>query len=415
MKIAFFTDTYCPQINGVVKSIKLFEKQLRKNGNEVHIFCPDGVKKSKYVHPVESREFKSYPEYRIGLPSINIIKEIKKIKPDIIHLHSPFSLGFFGMSLAKILKIPIVATYHTLLPEYFNYTESSIFKKDAANDYVNWFFKRASLVIVPSNSIKCLLKIKSPIKVLPTPLDLKIIKNKKRNRDLTILHVGRLCKEKRIETILYAFKKIHKKVNSKLIITSDGPYKKRLENLCKKLKIEKDVTFTGYISDKNLLKLYSGADIFVSASNTETQGLVILEAMSCGCPVIARNALGFKDIIKDKENGILFDKEYELVKNILLVKNNRKIRSKMIKNGYETVKKFNIENYSKKMEEIYKESFYNKKDSKTVFKIIYAYGLLVGSLYSWILKKINLPINSRFIDLHISLIKVASVIEKYMT
>jgi glycosyltransferase involved in cell wall biosynthesis len=413
MKIVFFTDTYYPQINGVVKSIELFSKQLRKLGNEVHIFCPDGIPKEKYIHPISSSEFKNYPEYRVGLPTFKIIKEIKKINPDVIHIHSPFTIGLIGMSIAKILKIPIVATYHTLFSEYFSYTGSSSFKKEIVDKYAKCFFDRTSIVIVPSKPIKDLLKTKRPVKVLPTPLDLKITKNnKKMNSKLAILHVGRLCKEKKIDIILKAFARICKKINANLIITSDGPDKERLERLCKKLEIESNVTFTGYISDKKLSELYSSSDVFVSASDTETQGLVILEAMANGCPVIARDALGFKDFIENGKNGILFNTEDELIKNISLIKRDSKLRNELIKNGHETVRKFNISNYVKKMEDIYKESFNKKIDSKTIWKVVYASCLFFSSLEFWLIEKLKIPINSKLIDLHISIFKIVSYFER---
>jgi len=415
MKIAFFTDTYYPQINGVVSSIELFAKQLRKRGHEVHIFCPDGTCRKKYIHPLVSSEFNNYSEYRIGLPNLKIIKEIKKINPHLIHIHSPFSVGVTGMSIAKILKIPIVTTYHTLLSEYFNYISLDI-KKEVIDKYTHWFYDRASLIIAPSKSIKNLLKkckIKKPIKILPTPLDSKIIKrSKKRNKKLTILHVGRICKEKRIEVILNAFEKIHKKIDSKLIITSDGPDRKRLEELCKKLKIEKDVIFTGYVSKKELLKFYSTADVFVSASNTETQGLVVLEAMVCGCPLIVRNALGFKDFIQNRKNGILFNTEDELIENILLIKKDSKLRNRLIKNGYETVKKFNILDCVEKMENVYKEFLDKKIESRTFWKLLYTSYLFFGSIESWIIKNTKMSINSRFLDLHLRFFKRALFFER---
>jgi 1,2-diacylglycerol 3-alpha-glucosyltransferase len=417
MKIAFFTDTYYPQTNGAVKSIEIFSKQLRERGNEVHIFCPDGIRKDKYTHPIPSSKFENYPEYRVGLPTIKTIKDVEKINPDVMHVHSPFTIGLVGMSIAKILKIPIVATYHTLLSEYFEYVGSSKLKKEIADRYAKCFFDRASIIIVPSKSVENIFKkykIKKPIKILPTPLDLKILKkNKKPNKELTILHVGRICKEKRIDIILNAFEKLNKKIDSTLIITSDGPDRKRLEKLCKKLGIEKKVNFTGYISDKKLLKFYSKADIFVSASDTETQGLVILESMACGCPVIARNALGFKDFVQNKKNGILFNNEDDLIENILLVKDDKNFRNKLIKNGYETVRKFNISNYVKTIEDMYRESLFKEKGSKTFSKILYASFLFFGSLEFWFIKNMKIPINSRFLDLYIRFFKTVSFFERF--
>ena len=416
MKIAFFTDTYYPQINGVSKSIEIFVNQLRKNGHEVHLFCPDGLQRKKYIHPLDSSTFTNYPEYRLGLPDLKIINEVKKIDPDVIHVHSPFSIGVTGMSVAKILKIPVVATYHTHLSAYFDYMGSMNFSEDMAYVYTKWFYDRASINIVPSKSIRNFLRkceIKKPIKLVPTPLDFRILKRSNRKgKKLKILHVGRLCKEKRIEMVLNAFESVHKKIDSKLIISSDGPDRERLEEICKELKIEKDVVFTGYISNKKLLKLYSSSDVFVSASDTETQGLVILEAMSRGCPVIARNALGFKDVIHNKKNGILFDTEDELVKNILLLNNNNKLRKSLVNNGYETVKMFNISNYVNRMENIYRESSDKKKDSKKIWKILYFSYLFFISIESILIKSMDITVNSRFLDLHMRFFKSALFFEK---
>jgi len=416
MRIVFFTDTYYPQINGVTKSIELFAEQLRKNGHEVHIFCPDGMKKQKYIHQIPSSQFISYPEYRIGLPNLKIISEVKKIRPDIIHIHSPFSVGVTGMAVAKILNIPIVATYHTLLSEYFGYMNSSIFDKSITDKYTAWFFDRASVIIAPSIPIKNILrkcKIKKHIEVLPTPINLSIIKKTiNNNGKLTVLHVGRLCKEKRIDIVLRSFEKICKKIDSRLIITSDGPDRKRLEELCKELEIDKNVEFTGFVSDKDLIKIYSSADVFVSASDTETQGLVILEAMACGCPVIVRNALGFKDFIKNKENGILFEKEDELARDILLVKEDGKLREKLIRNGYETVRRFKASNYSSIIEDLYKKASGMKKDSKIAWKALYFSYLIFGSLEFLIIKYMRIPVNSRFLNLHLRFFKEAFFFER---
>lgn len=416
MKIAFFTDTYYPQINGVTNSIKLFTEYLRKNGNEVHIFCPEGIRKNKYIHTSPSLKFKNYPEYNVGLPFSKIIKEVRKIRPDVIHIHSPFSMGTVGLSIAKIMNIPTIGTYHTLLSEYFSYAGSN-FEKEIANEYTRWFFDRTSIIIAPSKSIRDLLKkykIKRPIEILPTPLNFKPIKkkNKSKNKEPIILHVGRLCKEKRIDIVLKAFKILSKEMHARLIITSDGPDKKRLEDFCKKINISRNVIFTGYVSDKKLLKLYSTADVFVSASDTETQGLVVLEALACGCPVVVRNALGFKDYIRDGRNGLLFDNDRDLVEKIILILKNKRLRKRLIKNGYKTVEKFNISNYGKKIEDIYKKALKENEESKIYFKLLYAMHLISSLLEFWFIKNMKISINSRFLNLHLRFFRRTFIFDK---
>lgn len=414
MKIAFFTDSYEPQINGVVTSINLFVDNLRKDGHEVHIFCPSCKKKDRFTHPYVSKKLKNYPEYRVGLPTLKMIKEIRKINPDVVHLHSPFTMGFMGLSVSKILNIPVVATYHTLLTEYSEYSGFDV-KRWIVNDYIKCFLNRASTVIAPSKSVKQMLeenKIRSNIEVLPTPMNYKIRKRKKtRNKKFTILHVGRLCKEKRIEVVLKAFQKVLKDLDSRLILTSEGPYKKKLKEVCSELGISNKVYFTGYVDEDKLLKLYSSADVFVTASDTETQGLTILEAMANGCPVIARNAFGFKDVIKNKQNGILVDTEDEMAESIMLLYRRPEIRNRIVRNGYETAKKFDIEESIKRIEDIYSKAIESNKESRTTFKMLYASYLLTGSLESFAIRSMRLPINSITLLLHINFFRTVLIFD----
>jgi glycosyltransferase involved in cell wall biosynthesis len=408
MKIAFFTDTYEPQINGVVNSIKLFKKQLESLGHEVHIFCP-GKKSKENIHAIASKKFFKYPEYEISFPSYNIIQEMKEIKPDVIHIHTPLVIGSIGTAIGKIFDIPVVMTYHTLLTEYFSYISDNVGQKELefVEKYVKWFFKKADLIITPSKSIKKLLKdygIENKISVLPTPLTFSKIKIKRKNKIPIILHVGRICKEKRIDIILKAFKKLLEKTNARLVITSDGPYKKELEKLVKELGINRKVKFTGYLNKRKLLNLYSKADLFITASDTETQGIVLLEALAAGCPVIARNALGFKDVIKNNENGILFNTEDELIKKMFSVLKNKKLASRLRKEGYKTIEKFDIDLLSKKLEKSYLKSN-NIEPISLQRKLLYSYILWIGLICSWLSRKSNISLNSRYIKLYVKLLK----------
>ncbi|MCD6476993.1 MAG: glycosyltransferase, partial [Candidatus Aenigmarchaeota archaeon] len=339
MKIVYFTETYHPQKDGVVKVIDLYKKELEKRGHKVYIFAPGPGRKEKDVFRFRSIVFKPYPEYRIALPKARLIKKIIEIKPDIIHLHGPMTAGLMGLSVAKILGIPVIVTYHTHLTEYTDFLTKRAKKvgKAITIKYIKWFHNRADVIISPSKPIAKELKqygIIKPIKIIPTGLDIKPRnKIRKLNKTPMILHVGRLCKEKSIDVIIKEFKKIK---NGKLIILSKGPDEKRLKDLVKKLHLEKKVKFTGRVSDKKRDKYYKTCDVFVSASSTETQGMVVLEAMAYGCPVIARHARGFKDIIKNGYNGLLFKKDSELHTKIEKLLLNNKLRKKLIKNGYKT-------------------------------------------------------------------------------
>src|SRR3989344_9564824 len=265
MKICFFTDTYEPQINGVVTSINSFAKELRNLGHEVHIFCPtsENLKETKFVHTTSSVKFYPYPEYRVGLPRGKFYGIIKKFQPDIIHVHSPGSIGLNGAALAKNFKIPLFATYHTMIIEFLQYIPGSFISKDLSertiNAYTKWFFNLTDYVFAPGKTAKNYLRkigVRAPIEILQTGVKLKKFSKIKKSIPPIILHVGRLSAEKNVDLILRAFAKIKEKTSAKLVITSDGPARQELEKLTYDLGISDYVNFSGYISEKEKENLY---------------------------------------------------------------------------------------------------------------------------------------------------------------
>ncbi len=350
MKIAMFTDTYHPQFNGVVTSIDFFVNELRKK-HEVHIFCPEAPgfeNKDKFVHTLKSIEFKRYPGYRIGLPAYLINYDFSGF--DIIHLQTPATLGVAGLLIGKKNKIPIVGTFHTLIPEYSDYiTKAKIAKeltKNALWKFIKHFYNSCDAVIAPSYAIKKELErhgVRKDIYVIPTGISLnktakKVIKKskielrKKYNipkNEKVIIHVGRITKEKNIEFILRAVSKIE---NVKLIITSDGPYKNRLKKMVNELKIQKRVIFTGFLPLEKLYEYYRLSDAFVMASKTETQGLVLLEAALFRLPILTLDVPVIGDFVKENNLGIVCkEKEFpEAIKKVLNIKriDNKKILEK---------------------------------------------------------------------------------------
>jgi 1,2-diacylglycerol 3-alpha-glucosyltransferase len=371
MKIAIFTDTYEPQINGVVTSINDYNKQLRKHGHEVHIFCPKahGLKKSKFIHPVKSMELKQYPSYRIGFPSRVVIRGMRKFKPDLVHIHSPGSLGLMGLTIAKTLKIPSVMTYHTLFTEYAGYLPGAKHRpvrklgEKTIKKYVKHFYNRADLIIAPGKDTSRFLKklVRKPVIILPTgiPLPKKILA-KKQNKIPIVLQVGRLCKERSVDVVIKAFALLLKKHPAKLVITSSGPQAEELKQLTSDLGIQKNVKFTGFVSERQKNALYKKADVFVSASSTDTQGLVPIEAMSFGTPVVVTHASGFRDFITHNKNGMMFPKgnEKKLCEQLLKVIKNKSLRIKLSKQGIITSQKYDIEKLGNKLEAIYYSIIY---------------------------------------------------------
>lgn len=370
MRIVFFTDTYEPQINGVVTAIKLFKKELESSGHEVYIVCPKtpGYKTSENVFALRSFTFKPYPEYRGALPSLKLIKWIKNIKPDIIHVHTPVSIGLLGITIAKIFSKPLIATYHTLMEEYFKiyFLPKRLKKKyfqllseKFMKKYTKFFFNKAQIITTPSLAIKEHIKncgARKPIVVLPTGVDTDFFKPKTKPKKNLVLWVGRLGKEKSLDILLKAFSIVQQELSkAKLIIVGDGPERKNLEDLAKKLSLNTE--FKGYVKREELPQYYSRAWVFVSPSTTETQGLTVIEAFACSCPVVVANALGFKDFVRHGKNGFFAKpkNKKDFAEKMLKILQDLKLRKKLSKNARKTAEEFSITNQTKKLISIYEK------------------------------------------------------------
>jgi 1,2-diacylglycerol 3-alpha-glucosyltransferase len=302
-----------------------------------------------------------------------------------------------GIYIGKILNIPTVTTYHTLLDSYIGYVNSEDMGFNFSNLYTSWLYNQCP-VITPSRSIKQILRekqVEMPIEIIPNAVNLKLVSRKSKTNGIPIiLHVGRLCKEKRIDMVLRAFRNVLKKSDAILVITSNGPDEKRLLALAKDLGISNKVRFTGYLSLQDLNNVYSNSDLFVAASDTETQGLVVLEAMANGCAVIARNATGFKDVIFDGKNGLLFDNQKELEEKILMLLKNKAKRDRFVTEGFKTAKKFSPDRIVKKLEEYYENNL-NQEKPPTVKRILCAGSLVSCFVVYKLVRGLDLPINSR--------------------
>ncbi|MCX6745085.1 MAG: glycosyltransferase, partial [Candidatus Parcubacteria bacterium] len=298
LKIGFFTDTYLPQVNGVVTSIELFRQELERQGHEVYIFCPRvaGEKDGERVIRFKSFRFLFQPEYHISVPfSRHMLRDFWSKDLDIVHAHTPFSIGLMGYYYAYIKKVPFIHTYHTLYPEYIKsyilkgrfITPKMVAKLSAV------FSNRCDLTIAPSAKIKKLLKgygVTKPIKVLATGVKIKEYAVKVKNNnfrrqyslkssDKLLIFVGRLGKEKNIDFLIAALPLIQNKIkNAKLVIIGDGPHRYNLQKQAQRLKIAKSVIFTGYYKKPEVIKAYQASDLFAFASLTDTQGMVVVEA-----------------------------------------------------------------------------------------------------------------------------------------
>ena len=369
MKIGIFTNVYKPVINGVVNSISYFKKGLEELGHEVYIFAPKHPNykdDEKGIFRIESLKLPSKEKYRLSLPifrkSLKVIKEL-----DIIHTQYPFIMGNYGSFFADIYNKPLIFTHHTQYEKYTHYIpfEQEITKKFTrwiVNDYAN----KCDCVIAPSESIKkMLLKqgIRSRIEVIPTGINLDVFGNpdreiirKKYNlgpEQKLLLYAGRIAKEKNLEFLLKAFRLIlNKKPNTYLMLVGRRTKKGYLINLIKKLHLETKVFLVGHSS--LVQNYYGAADLFVFSSVTETQGLVIVEAMAAGTPVVAVDSPGVRDVVNGKNGFMVQHSIREFSEKVIRVLDDSKLRKKMSENAKKTASEYSISKMSKRMLQVYK-------------------------------------------------------------
>lgn len=382
MKIGFFTDLYLPQQNGVATSVEAWAGELEKMGHEVYIIAPKfpGYKDKKNVIRLTSFKFTKQPEIRLGLylPGRSMYK-ISKINFDIIHGVSGGTVSNLGLILGKLRRVPFVFTYYTRVNHYTHYFpfKGKIINSKMMEKASRIFCNRCDCTIVPMPKIKDELMsfgVKKPIVVIPSGVDINKFNKRKKSflRKKTgiksgkiLLYVGRLGKEKSVDFLFKTFKIICDKDRSiSLVLVGDGPEKNHLKKLAEKLNIVKKVYFTGLIDTAEMNKVYADAEMFVFASQTETQGMVILEALASGLPVVAVKDEVYSMIVKNKINGILVNNDpRKFAAACLKILNNPSYRRKLSENAFNNVQNFSLSQTARSLEQLYKKLIAKRKTS----------------------------------------------------
>ncbi len=392
MRIALVTDTYRPRVNGVVASIDTFANEFRKLGHEVKIVAPEypasqiDVKdkdNEKYVIRIKSHYLFFDPEDRLPDPKLpsskkRIKEEILNFKFDIIHTQTPFTLGMEAIKWAKKLNSPIIHTYHTMFESYVHYFK--FIPKPIAiwltKKISKWYCDKMDLNITPSTQMKELLLsygIKKPIEVNPTGI--KIDKFKIFNGDdfrekynipkdtILLLFMGRIGAEKNIPFLFKVLKNIlNKKPNTKLIVAGKGPAEEEVHKAAEEIGVKDNVIFLGYFEPQDWVNCYAAADLFTFASVTETQGLVVTEAMAVGTPVVAVGAMGVAEVMKGNRGGVLVNLDVnEFSEAVLKFLDDKNFYEEKRKEAFEYAKEWSAETMAKKLLEKYEKAIELKK------------------------------------------------------
>ncbi|OGH07590.1 MAG: hypothetical protein A2171_00525 [Candidatus Levybacteria bacterium RBG_13_35_9] len=374
MKIGYFTDGYLPQINGVATSVEELHDSLTDRKHEVYVIAPKYPNyKDDNPNVFRLKSFRLYknPELRLSymFPD-RIFQKVLKIDFDIIHGFSGGSIPSLGLALAKLKRKPYVFTYNTRLTHYTHYVlGGKLIRPKAVEKVVELYCNVCNHVIAPADYVKKELiefGVKKPITVIPNGVNTKRFKPQKSDflrkklgipkEDKIVIYVGRIAKEKSIDFLISTFEKVFRKEkNIHLVIVGDGPERKNLEKLITKHKISDRVFLIGFVEHKDLGRIYNSADVFVFSSKTETQGMVVLEAMASGLPVLTVKDRVFEEFIQNGVDGFIVEKNGSVfAKKLMEILEDEDLRKKISANARKKALKFSLEEIAKKFENLYK-------------------------------------------------------------
>ena len=317
MKIAFFTETFLPKVDGIVTRLTRTVEQLVAAGDQVMVFCPEGAPShfaGAEIVGVPALPLPLYPELKLALPRPAVSDALDQFQPDLVHVVNPAVLGLGGIWLAKTRELPLVASYHTHLPKYLEHYGMGMLEP-LLWELLKAAHNQAQLNLCTSTAMVEELRERGiqHTALWQRGVDTELFRPDRARPELRqrllggqsdsnalLLYVGRLSAEKQIERIRPVLDAMPQ---ARLALVGDGPHRQQLE----KVFAGSATTFVGYLGGEELAGAYASADAFLFPSSTETLGLVLLEAMAAGCPVVAARRGGIPDIVTDGLNGCLYE------------------------------------------------------------------------------------------------------------
>ncbi len=317
MKIAFFTETFLPKVDGIVTRLTKTVQHLVAAGDEVLIFCPEGAPDGYMgarVVGVPAMPLPLYPELKLALPRPAVSEALDRFAPDLVHVVNPAVLGLGGIWLARSRGLPLVASYHTHLPKYLEHYGMGMLEP-LLWELLKAAHNQAQLNLCTSTAMVEELAAKGiqHTALWQRGVDTELFRPELASTAMRarlhgghsdtghlLLYIGRLSAEKQIDRIRPVLEAMP---HARLALVGDGPHRQQLERHFEGTA----TTFVGYLAGEELASAYASGDAFLFPSSTETLGLVLLEAMAAGCPVVGANRGGIPDIVNDGVNGCLYD------------------------------------------------------------------------------------------------------------
>ena len=401
MNIAFFTDSYYPRINGVSASVRSYATKLADMGHSVFIVCCeyDNSKKNKFRKINHLEKYDQHKPnlkiYRIKSVSVFVSKEDKsarltawhdlkhkmdEFKPDVIHINSEFMVGYFGLIYSRHRNIPSVYTFHTMWEDYVDGYIKFVpvhSAKKIVKEMIKFYLKRANVVIAPTVNIANVIKsynVDRDVKILPTgipqALDAKKLNvlplyfNQLHNllpivqKKHILLYVGRVVKEKNLDFLFPVLKEVKKTYkDTMLVFVGGGPELENLKAKAKKEKLASSMIFAGYRTREELAYFYNLSDVFVFPSKTETQGLVTLEAMMAGLPVVAIGERGTLDVMQGDNGGFMVKEDVaEFSQKVVALLKDSELHAQKSEEGKKWAMQWSLDTLTEKLVTYYEEA-----------------------------------------------------------
>lgn len=380
MRIVIISDVYFPRVNGVSTSIRTFRRELLALGHEVFLIAPDYgdlTDDESWIIRVPSRVVYVDPEDRMMRYGavLSLEDRLRELKPDLLHIQTPFIAHYAGVKLAKRLQIPSVLTYHTYFEEYLFY-----YVRFLPRPFLRWVVRhltrqqcrQVDSVVVPTQAFSNVLReygVRSELYINPTGIDLKRFshgdgKRFREENNISIerpvlIFVGRMVHEKNIDILLRVVAQVKKHVpDIMMLLVGEGPAEEHLHQLGNELDITDNLKWIGNLNSlESLCDCYCAGDIFLFASRTETQGLVLLEAMALGVPVVSTARMGTVDILADCLGALVVEEsEEEFSMAVLNLLSDEELRQQLSQQGREHASRWSASTMAIRLEEVYMEA-----------------------------------------------------------